>query len=79
MTVQRIKSQLCDEKSTHFIGVFVQFGWYFSVAAWIFNPLLYQLSYLGTVATRASLLGAGVIRQGAGAVQRDCAEKIVAL
>jgi hypothetical protein len=40
----------------------------------IFNPLLYQLSYLGTVSKERCPSGGGVIRQGAGAVQRDCAE-----
>ena len=44
-----MKLQLCDAKSLIFVGFFLQSGWYFSVAAWIFNPLLYQLSYLGTL------------------------------
>ena len=39
----------------------------------IFNPLLYQLSYLGTVRSVASF-GGGVIRQVWGAVQRDLAK-----
>ena len=36
----------------------------------IFNPLLYQLSYLGTVVKGWDPLGGRVIRQAGGAVQR---------
>jgi hypothetical protein len=37
----------------------------------IFNPLLYQLSYLGTVSKGRCPSGGRVIRQVRGAVQRD--------
>ena len=37
----------------------------------IFNPLLYQLSYLGTVAMGRCPFGGRVILKGRGAVQRE--------
>ena len=46
----------------------------------IFNPLLYQLSYPGTLSrcrSGISLLGGRVIRYGRGAVQRVLAEKCI--
>jgi hypothetical protein len=73
MTVRRTNSKVCDAQIAYFVDEKLVFDWFFWLPTRIFNPLLYQLSYLGTV-QGMTLVGGRVIVQRAFAVQRILAD-----
>jgi hypothetical protein len=62
MTVQRTNSKVCDAQTAYFVEKKLVLTGFFWLPTRIFNPLLYQLSYLGTVASEP-LLDAGLNRR----------------
>ena len=62
MTVRRTNSKVCNAQIAYFVDEKLVFDWFFWLPTRIFNPLLYQLSYLGTVASEP-LLDAGLNRR----------------
>ncbi len=75
MTVQRTDSEVCYVLVLDFVVKNGAQSRNRTSDTRIFNPLLYQLSYPGTLSGPQPLFGVGVIRQGRRAVQRDLAKK----